>query len=148
MILGRCLSIIYGNSGEILKSLYDLTIHAVEEGLLWQDLPKDKILFRREIAEVEKIICRQIEANRLYPKFDMTGDFHYIKTNLYWVTYDCLLAGDSHGFFEEDDLPPPELWVDYADDFIITVIPPAFLPMIESWVDCNFSFEWYEKNDN
>lgn len=133
-----------------MKRLSDLTINAVEEGLLWQALPKDSILFPywlNETAIAETIIRTQIQRNRTQPSFDMTGDYRYIKVDLYMVMYDSLLADEPYGFFDGDDLPPPKLWVNYQDGELMAIIPPAF----ETWLrfilgETGFnSVEWCDK---
>lgn len=61
--------------------------------------------------------------------------------------YDELAEEESLGFFDSDDVPPPEFWVCIDNDLLISFIPSKFLDVANLGVDCciSGSLFWMEK---
>lgn len=60
------------------------------------------------------------------------------------TTYDGCAETQSSGFFDSDDVPPPELWIGVCDGQLYSFVPHMFLPRASEGVDSSLgeSLEW------
>lgn len=60
--------------------------------------------------------------------------------------YDEVAEAESSGFFDSDDVPPPEFWVGFYDEVLISYIPENFLSLASLGVDSciSGSLSWSE----
>lgn len=59
--------------------------------------------------------------------------------------FDGLAATESSGFFDSDDVPPPEFWVSYSNKILVSFVPENFLNLAISGVDVSISGSLYWK---
>lgn len=111
-------------------NVYKYTLQSSENGEFWQAFPKNVDLWRMQnpFSLIEPIISN----NRSLLNFALQQNLKMVSVMLSATMLDCLANEHSHGFFDEHDVPPPELWVDYLADnnTLIAVIPPVFEPMV------------------
>jgi len=57
--------------------------------------------------------------------------------------FDGVAETQSNGFFDSDDVPPPEFWVGYVNQVLVSFIPNKFLDLANLGVDSCISGSLY-----
>lgn len=129
-----------------MLNVYKYSLQSIENDEFWQVFPKNVDLWRQSnpLAIIEPIL----HDNFALFSFATQQNLTMIRVIISATMLDCLASDYSHVFFDADDVPPPELWVDYlADqDCLIAVISPMFKPMVGDIIE-NYSksksIMWY-----
>lgn len=130
-------------------NLSQISLQSVDNGELWQIFPRNVNLWKIQnpFFKIEPIII----ANRPLLDFSQNQGLKMIAIDIHATMLDGLANKNSNGFFDDNDLPPPELWVDYSiqKDWLIAVVPPIFEPMVENIIEnwtMSESITWYVPN--
>lgn len=127
-------------------NVYQYSLNSVENGEFWQRFPKNIDLWRQ--SEPFLLIQPILNNNRALLNFAIEQNLKMISVQLSATMLDGLASEYSQGFFDENDVPPPELWVDYLPEkaCLIAVIPPVFEPMVSDVIE-NYNMsdciEWF-----
>ena len=109
----------------------------------WKKVKPNSILFRKDRIYIDKLIKDTIEGNRIDSVFNDLS-YREIKVYLNRVMFDGLASVYSNGFFDDDDIPPPELWKDFKDSCLIAIIPNEFDLVVDECIreSMSESIEW------
>lgn len=69
--------------------------------------------------------------------FNNSGKF--IMFDIYLSMFDCLANDETNGFFDESDCPPPEFWIGFLNNKIISYIPEHFVSLADKGVEISMS---------
>lgn len=109
----------------------------------WEIIPKNQVFLPNflQIYDVENIVIK----NKLFLSPHMNSNSKFIKVYLNFVMFDCLARDFSNGFFDDNDVHPAELWVDYKkEEYIIAFIPKEYENMVDLCIKDTMSesIEW------
>lgn len=130
-------------------NVYKYTLQSIQNGEFWQAFPKNVDLWRQ--SDPFEMIRLILWHNRPLLNYALQHSLKMIGVSLSATMLDCLASDHSHGFFDEHDVPPPELWVDYLADnnTLIAVVPPIFESIVTNIIE-NYSMSesiiWYSPN--
>lgn len=131
------------------KKAYGAFIHDMQKLVehtslhFWSIIPKNQVFSPNflQVYDIAKILANNkiLLSSQIYP----TSKF--IKIHLNLVMFDCLARDFSNGFFDDNDIPPAELWLDYKqDDYIIAFIPIEYEKIVDFCIQDTMSesIEW------
>lgn len=111
----------------------------------WNIIPKNQVFLSDFLQNYD--IQSILEKNRAILLSNICSECKLIKVHLNLVMFDCLANEFSDGFFDENDTPPAELWIDYKhNDYIIAVIPKEYETIVDLCIQDTMSesIEWYK----
>jgi hypothetical protein len=128
-----------------LDSLWRLS----EKGFLYVLFKEDTSDCTNYLTKFEKVVTtvltRKMDSNHCNSK-DVLTTGKWLCFDPTVAMYDGLAEIESMGFFDSDDLPPPEFWVGYFEKKLISFIPQQFLDYAVLGVDSSMSgsLSWCE----
>lgn len=113
--------------------------------IFWEIIPKNQVFLANFLYDYD--IKSILERNHGILLQFICSESKFIKVHLNLVMFDCLAHEFSDGFFDENDTPPVELWVDYKhNEYVIAFIPKEFEEIVDICVQDTMSesIEWFQ----
>lgn len=113
--------------------------------IFWEIIPKNQVFLPNFLYDYD--IKSILERNHEILLQFICSESKFIKVHLKLVMFDCLAHEFSDGFFDENDTPPVELWVDYKhNEYVIAFIPKEFEEIVDICVQDTMSesIEWFQ----
>lgn len=97
-----------------------------------------------EVVEVIESVFAKYKVNEQKISFDTNGKI--LEFDISCSMYDCLAFNETNGFFDECDCPPPEFWIAYIDNKILSYIPEKYLDIANLGVEISMSgsLQWLQ----
>lgn len=145
------------NSDELRQLTERLVSSKVELSELWSIYNKGFLyqLFKansdNHLSEFSQVVCDVISSKEGCLKGDeilLTLDGKWLCFDPSSTMYDEVAEELSSGFFDSDDVPPPEFWVCFDNELLISFIPIKFLDVADQGVDncISGSLFWMESD--
>lgn len=97
-----------------------------------------------EVVEVIESVFAKYKVNEQEISFNTNGKI--LEFDISCSMYDCLAFNETNGFFDECDCPPPEFWIAYIDNKILSYIPEKYLDIANLGVEISMSgsLQWLQ----
>lgn len=101
-------------------------------------------LTNKNYVEVIQSVFAKYKVNEQEISFDTDGKI--LEFDISCSMYDCLAFNETNGFFDECDCPPPEFWIAYIDNKILSYIPEKYLDIANLGVEISMSgsLQWLQ----
>lgn len=101
-------------------------------------------LTNKNYVEVIQSVFAKYKVNEQEISFDTDGKI--LEFDISCSMYDCLAFNETNGFFDECDCPPPEFWIAYIDNKILSYIPEKYLDIANLGVEVSMSgsLQWLQ----
>jgi len=101
-------------------------------------------LTNKNYVEVVQSVFAKYKVNEQEISFDTDGKI--LEFDISCSMYDCLAFNETNGFFDECDCPPPEFWIAYIDNKILSYIPEKYLDIANLGVEISMSgsLQWLQ----
>ena len=116
----------------------------IERGFLFKLFQQKEEVFIDTLSERVNLVLlmRKRMANFIQTPLSISG--RLLAFYPYLTMYDGVAEQVSNGFFDSDDVPPPEFWLSLKDEVLLAFIPDEFIKQANQGVENSMSgcLEW------